>query len=280
MAPNSLAEVRESEASPAVAAVYAALREATGVPLVNLIWRHLATLDGALDWAWATVAPALRAGLVAGGRDRMAGALVLPAVPDVTLAQWQAAGLDAATLRTVRDIVAVYNRGNQTNLVMLTALRRELEGAPLVPGEARAAPRGAPRGAPVGPPLATVPPLPRLAELAPEVQALAQDLAARRGTSPGVVPSLWLHLAHWPALLAALPGWLGPMLQAEPLRDARLAAMALAEREADALRPHFAPPGPAPQREPMLAALTTFTTVQIASMVPVGVALDRVLPKA
>ena len=271
MASSMLAEVRESEASPAVAAVYAALREATGVPLVNLIWRHLATLDGALDWAWQTVAPALRGGLVAGGRDRMARALVLPEVPRVTLAQWQAAGLDAATLRTVRDILAVYNRGNQTNLVMLTALRRELEGAPLVPGEATAAP--------VGPPLAVVPPLPRLAELAPEVQAMAMDLAARRGTAPGVVPSLWLHLAYWPALLAALPGWLGPMLQAEPLREARLAAMALAEGEADALRPHLAPPGPAPQREPMLAALTNFTTLQIASMVPVGLALDRVLPQ-
>jgi hypothetical protein len=272
MAPILLPEVREAGAPAEVAAIYVALREASGVPLVNLIWRHLATLDGALPWAWATVAPALRAGLVAGGRDRLAGALVLPEVPAVSLAQWQAAGLDTATLRTVRDIVAVYNRGNQTNLVMLTALRRELEGAPLTPGEASAAP--------VGPPLATVPALPRLAELAPEVQALAQDLAARRGTAPGVVPSLWLHLAHWPALLAALPGWLGPMLQAEPLRATRLAAMALAEREADALRPHLAPPGPAPQREPMLAALTNFTTLQIASMVPVGLALDRVLPAA
>jgi hypothetical protein len=33
----ALPELREAEAPPAVAAVYAALREASGVPLVNLI---------------------------------------------------------------------------------------------------------------------------------------------------------------------------------------------------------------------------------------------------
>jgi hypothetical protein len=241
------------------------------VPLVNLIWRHLATLDGALDWAWATVGPAMRGGFVAGARDRLAAAMVLPEVPPVSLVQWQAAGLDAAALRTVRDVVAVYNRGNLTNLVTLTALRRVLEGVP--------AQAGAAVSAPVGAALAVVPGLPKLGALSPEVAALVRALGARHeAAATGIIPSLWLHLAHWPALLAALPGWMGPMLEAPVLRATRLGAMALAEREGDALRAHFAEVGEPPHRAAMLAALTTFTTLLIPDMCPIGVALDRALP--
>ena len=268
----NLAEVRESEAPPQVAAVYAALREASGVPLVNLIWRHLATLDGALDWAWATVAPALRGGFVAGARDRLAAGLVLPQVPAVSPQAWAAAGLDEAALRAVRGVVAVYNRGNLSNLVMLTALRRQLEGLP--------AAAGVPVSAPVGPVLAPVPPLLKLDEMTPAVATLVQALGARHeAAATGIIPSLWLHLAHWPALLAALPGWLGPMLEAPVLREARLGAMALAVQEGDAVRARFAEVGEPPRRAEMLAALTTFTTLLIPDMCPIGVALDRTLPK-
>jgi hypothetical protein len=54
--------------------------------------------------------------------------------------------------------------------------------------------------------------------------------------------------------------------------------MALAEHEGDALRPHLTPPGEPSQRAAILSALTTFTTLLIPDMVPVGLALERVLP--
>ena len=266
-----LPEVREADASPEIAAIYAALRAASGVPLVNLIWRHLASLDGALPFAWATVGPAMRGGLVAGARDRLGASLALPAVAVVTRAQWLAAGLDDQALRTVRDIVAVYNRGNLTNLVTLTALRRMLEDVPILPGTVHPAP--------VGAALPAVPALPKLTELSLATAALAKALGDRHdAASAGIIPSLWLHLAHWPALLAALPGWLGPMLEAPMLRATRHAAMALADREGDALRPHYTPPGKPPEHAAMLAALRTFTTLLIPDMVPVGLALERALP--
>ncbi len=56
----SLPELREADAPPAIAAIYAALRDATGVPQVNLIWRHAATLPGVLDWLWAQARPRWR----------------------------------------------------------------------------------------------------------------------------------------------------------------------------------------------------------------------------
>ena len=56
----TFAEIRETDASPHVAALYADIKAATGTPQVNLIFRHLATFPGVLDWAWAVLGPAYR----------------------------------------------------------------------------------------------------------------------------------------------------------------------------------------------------------------------------
>jgi hypothetical protein len=266
----ALTELREAEAPPGIAALYAALRQASGVPLVNLIHRHLATLPGVLPWMWAAIRPPLQDGTLAAARERLAAALPAPPAP-LPEAAWAAAGLPAASRATIRDLVAVYNRGNLTNLILLTALRRALEAAP----RAALAPP-----APIAPPpmLPAPPPLPRLEALAPEVQSLVQGLAARHGTA-GVVPSLYLHLAHWPALLAALPLWLGEGLAPARLAAGRDAAVRLAEREADALRPMLAIAGEVPNghRDAVLAVIGTFTRQVIPGMVPLGHALAGLL---
>jgi hypothetical protein len=41
----------------AIAAIFADIRQVLGVDVVNLIWRHLATVDGALPWAWQALRP-------------------------------------------------------------------------------------------------------------------------------------------------------------------------------------------------------------------------------
>jgi len=68
----TLAEIREDGAPPEIAALYAELRQATGVPLVNLIHRHLATLPGVLPWVWQAIRPPLEDGRLAGARERLA----------------------------------------------------------------------------------------------------------------------------------------------------------------------------------------------------------------
>jgi hypothetical protein len=127
--------------------------------------------------------------------------------------------------------------------------------------------------------LPPVPPLPVFGALPPGTQSLVQDLAARHASAAagGVVPSLYLHLAHWPALLAALPRWLAPVLAA--LDEARAAAVAAATEEAAAIRPLLAPGAGVPggHRDAVLQALTRFTTAVIPDMVPVGLALRQVL---
>jgi hypothetical protein len=251
-------EVREDDAPPAIAAIYAGLRAGVGVAQVNLIWRHAAALPGVLDWLWAQAGPALASGAVAGARDRIAGGLAVPALAPI------AAPDDAVAL------VETYNRGNLSNLAALTAVRLRLAGtAAGTPGPS----------APVGAMLPAPPPLPRLAALPPEAATLARGLAARHGLSdPSVVPSLYLHLAHWPALLAALPGALAPLFDGHGLGAARDAAVAAAEAEAPGL---IAALGPAPPPPAALAAFTPtlalFTREVIPGMSAVGIALRRAM---
>ncbi len=267
----ALPELREAEAPPEIAAIYAALRAASGVPLVNLIHRHLATLPGVLPWVWRAIRPPLEDGRLAGARERLAAALPLPDLAPLPAAAWAAAGLAPAMRAEVAALVETYNRGNLTNLILLTALRRALEGVPAEPASpppAQAAPAMLP----------APPPLPRLADLPPALAAAVLALAARHGET-GVVPSLYLHLAHWPGIPPALPAWLGPALDPAALAAGRDAAVRLAAREGDALRPALAVEGEVPggRREAVLAVIGTFTRQVIPGMVPVGLALRRVL---
>ena len=243
-----LAEIREADAPPEVAAIYAQLREAYGLPLVNLIWRHFATLDGVLPWAWETIRPALP--LLPAARERVAG-LGVPSLP---------MGREAAAL------AAAYNLGNLSNLIMLTALLRGKRG------DAPAPPAG-----PKPEMLPEPPPLPRLDALPDHVARDVRALGALHGHEGGVIPTLYLHLAHWPALLKPLHASLSPMMamgRIAALRDKALAAAAI---EADALRPYLASP-PEPPAQAVAAAreaLRVFTGRVIPEMVPIGLMMVR-----
>jgi len=58
----NLPELAERDASGETAAIYAEIRRLGGVPMVALIFRHLATLPGALEWMWAALGPSWRSG--------------------------------------------------------------------------------------------------------------------------------------------------------------------------------------------------------------------------
>ena len=56
--------VAEAEATGETATLFADIRATVGVRVVNLVWRHLATLDGSLPWAWGAVKPLYLSGMV------------------------------------------------------------------------------------------------------------------------------------------------------------------------------------------------------------------------
>lgn len=271
-----LPEVHEVGAPPEVAAIYAGLREAIGVPIVNLVWRHFATLPGVLPWAWETTRGDIRSATVAEGAARMdalvrgAPGLGLPAVARVIRA------LPAEERARVADTVRVYNRGNQVNLQVLSAVRRLVSGAAV--GEAKPPPGG---GEPLPPVGASVPPLPRMEGLPDAARAELSAFAALHDPSNPVVPSLYRHLALWPAILPALREALAPHFAEGRIASLRDSLLGVGEESAAALLPRLTPPGPFPaeHRDAVLRVLAVFPGKLIAEMAAVGLALDAELSR-
>jgi hypothetical protein len=267
-----LPELREAEAPPEIAALYEDMRRTMRLPLVNLIYRHLATMPGVLPFVWRLVRPAMASGVLDAAHAR-----VLAGTPPLALAQLDGAPLEAGAFGKERcaalAVVRSYNRGNGLNLVALSAVRLALEHPDAIPV------RPAPPPGPPPDPAPRIPPIPALGDLAPDIAETVRGLAGLHGGGAGVIPSLYLHLAHWPAVLGAVAARLQPTLADGSVERGREAAVALAQAEARRLVPALAA-SEAPPREHLAAVasvLDRFTQRVIPEMIPVGLALERLL---
>jgi len=262
-------EVHPLNASPKIAAIYADIREVSGLSMVNLIWRHFAALPGILEWAWKGVRPLVASQELVSARKRLIDAIELPTLPPVTVEAWRAAGIDGAELTAFRDMMADYVRGNSTNIIVLTALRLRLEGL----NHATSAFSAAPALALVTPSA----PLPRIDALDPKLGGAIRALAQRHeGAQGGIIPSLYLELARWPALTDTFAHWLEALYELSAMRAARESTRRAAEREALNLLPAFDPAPP--NVDQMRPALERFTRLIIPDLTPVCVAVQQLLP--
>src|SRR5260370_16469466 len=73
--------ITEAAATGEIAAIFADIRLVLGVDVVNLIWRHLATIPGALPWSWQTLRPLYADGTIAEEAAALHGDLALPRLP-------------------------------------------------------------------------------------------------------------------------------------------------------------------------------------------------------
>ncbi len=73
--------ITEAAATGETAAIFADIRQVLGVDVVNLIWRHLATIDDALPWTWGTLRPLYADGSVINEATALHKALALPPMP-------------------------------------------------------------------------------------------------------------------------------------------------------------------------------------------------------
>jgi hypothetical protein len=225
---DPLPAITEAEASGEIADLFADIRATVGVRVVNLVWRHLATMDGALPWAWAAVKPLYLAGL-----------------PDAAMAAFQRtmdvpklASLADAVPASVDAVLASYDHSNTINLFALGALRAWLNcevarDGKIAPGPRRRAPDLA------------LPKLASEADVAPETWALVLRLN-KFGDEPQplILASMYRHLAHAPSFLQRVEMALAPVAANGTLRravlDNRGTAAALSAdiaREISAARP-------------------------------------------
>ncbi len=122
--------ITEADAAGEVAEIFADIRHVLGVGVVNLIWRHVATIPGALPWLWETLRPLYVDGTIAGEATSLRAALELPNVPPFPPEVFAAAGLSDGDLASIRDVLAAYDRTNAMALIALSAALHRLDGAP------------------------------------------------------------------------------------------------------------------------------------------------------
>lgn len=265
-------QVPEHGAPPEIATLYADIRAVSGLPVVNLIWRHFAALPGVLPWVWSATRPLIGSAELDGARERLASGVSLPSIPPPSIMAWRSAGIGNRDLQRIAAMNDAYIRGNLTNVLALTALRLRLErpdhpAARLHPGQ------------PLHQQPSPIDRLPRIDDLPPDLAARIRSLARRHdGEGDGVIPSLYLALAPWPGVIEELPNWLAPLYAPSTLRSVRASTCRLVEAEAEQLLPA---PGPAPAAAAaMQPGLQLFTRVVIPDLIAVCFALHGLLPAA
>lgn len=258
--------ITEAEATGDTAALFADIRAVYGVSVVNLVWRHLATIEGALPHVWGALRPLYVDGTVALEAAKLRACLDVPAAAAVPGFVLEAAGLDGAAMAGVRAVMAAYDRTNAMALLALSAARARLAG--LRQGGAAWGPGAVP---PAPEPAIALPPLLDLATMAPATAALVRALNRMGSDQPDpVLASMWRNLAHWPPFLAVAWCTLAPLHEDGRLPRAVAAGLALAaDRAATLPRVPDAPPLDPALVPRVDAALALFTGDAIARMLVV-----------
>ncbi len=190
--------VAEAAATGETAVIFADIRRVLGVEVVNLIWRHLATIPGALPWAWGMLRPVYVDGTIATEAVALHEDLELSRVPPLPPELLTAVELVDGDIATIRNILTAYDRTNAMALVALSALVCRLDGERPDQGSARGA-----SASPAPPLTIPLPALPSMTELPPamaDLMVMLNRLGTRRDQP--VLASMYRHLAYWPVYLA------------------------------------------------------------------------------
>jgi hypothetical protein len=120
--------VTEAAATGEIADIFGDIRQVYRVGVVNLIWRHLATLPGALPWVWQSVRPLYVDGTIEREAAALRASIAVPELPAFPASALVAAGLSGHDLDQIRAILAAYDRTNAMALIALSAVGCKIAG--------------------------------------------------------------------------------------------------------------------------------------------------------
>jgi hypothetical protein len=255
--------IAEKDATGVAAEIFSDIRGTLNVEVVNLIWRHLATMPGALEWVWGSLKPLYR-GPATARAEYIRKNLTLPYVPSLSRDALSAAGIDASALSSIQAILDSYQHTNALALVCFSAFLARFDGtAPTrkiafpVGGEISYVPPGRvalPRLIPIG----EMPP--PLANLVHELNGFGED------SDPALVASMYRHLAHWPTYLALIRTLLVPLHESAELRSVVVATRRLGEEIGAQVAGDISATAPRLAVVPILNAVRRFVRHPIARM--------------
>jgi hypothetical protein len=255
---ESVPSVLESEARGEIADIYADIRKVLGTSVVNLIWRNLATMPGALQWTWSTVRP-LYLGDAPLHAEAVRRAVALPDWPGFSADTLLAAGVDETELGLIRNVLDSYQYTNALALVVLSALLAHYEPRPadlVRPADTAPKPSGI-----------RIPELPPMEALDPEVAALVEELNTfGEDTEPQLIASMYRHLAYWPAYLALVRTLMAPLQQEGRLNALTQATRALGHAHGTVLALQLKPEPPPEALKGALRSCRLFVEHPIARM--------------
>ena len=212
--PNLLPERSVKEATGVTSEIYRSIEAALGVRLVNLVYRHLATIPGALEWAWAVVGDGFSEGIY---QQRSAPLVRLgthlstdpQSIRPISLVDY---GLGLSEASAVIETLDAYNRANPMNALSLRVIALSLSTGWCPP--MRRADIASSR------PLVDLLPMAGLEDLDPETSEYMTELALySTGEKSSLVPSLFRHFFRWPAFLAGLCEWLRPLHEKDVVQN-------------------------------------------------------------
>ncbi|MGB5199505.1 MAG: hypothetical protein WBN68_10375 [Sedimenticolaceae bacterium] len=262
MAKDTLPAISEHGASGEIAELYADIRQTLNVSAINYVWRHIATIDGGLRWAWQAAKPMFVSGRVERECEHLQAQLSYPQLPRLSDTTLSLVGVHADGRDAIGAILDTYNRGNLLNMVSLSALLAEAVTPP-----AGQRPRDDLPATDL-----PLPPIPEVADLSDEIsdQVLALNTLGAKPGPNRVVASIYKHIALWPGYLSV--AWVqlaamhedGSLLQL--IEDTQHKARCHAAYLAGDLGPR--PDGPVADQ--VRRTVFEFTDTVIARMIPIG----------
>ncbi len=280
MPADPLPEIKENAAEGRVAALYDDIRTVIGVPIVNLIFRNMATVPGCLDWAWAVIRPLYVHGEIPAAADSLTES-VLPGKSANLTAPITAEGLSLTDVAEIARVLESYGRANPMNAVGLNVIGLVLDQAPKKNSTGTVDPLSddqlrKPEG------MTDLLPMVDPTTAQKRTRAALTRLAIQiHGSDTGVIPSLYRHFGAWPAFLEALEDALAPALS-DGIEEAAQSMLKNSRAVARALYgtlPLPKMPFPDEQATATLNHLITQFPPNICRMTVLATLLRRGLPK-
>ena len=271
-------EIPEGQETGDLVAIYADLRQFCAVPYVSSLQRHVATMPGCLEYAWAICRPVFASGQLQRRAWGLAQTVGDRPFPPLTLASLTLMGVNSTDLNAIRNIYANFVRVAPLNLLFAGLVEALLKGAE--PGnQLMTEPSWSP---PLM--LDTMPPMPPVESLDTSVQAIMMQLATRLGGQP-FVPGMYRLLAPWPAYLAHAAALIEPLIRSAQGQSSRQVIADSIVDAAQDLLPHLAAPPAhltAPSEAQSAAIIQAIHTYRVTSpeMIVIGTLLLDSLPAA